>query len=178
MHDAERAVTLGDCRDDDAEAEHIGELLEAHRLPLHFAPDRIGSLAPADDFGRNTAIGEFSGELLFDLGDRAARSVRERFKPFGNHPIGLGIEFAERQILEFLAQLMHAHPAGERRVDVESFLRGPPPRLRRPVGERSHVVQPVGELDKQHAHVVGDGEQKLAQVFGLLGLLGYEFEPL
>jgi hypothetical protein len=49
--------------------------------------------------------------------------------------------------------------------------------LRRHV-QRAHVVQPVGELDQQHAHVVGDGEQQLAQVFRLLGLLRDEVELL
>ena len=46
----------------------------------------------------------------------------------------------------------------------------------RHVLERAHVVQPVGELDQQHAHVVGDGEQELAQVLGLLGLARDEIE--
>ena len=36
--------------------------------------------------------------------------------------------------------------------------------------QRAHVVQAVGELDQQHAHVVGDRQQQLAQVLGLLGL--------
>jgi chorismate mutase len=44
--------------------------------------------------------------------------------------------------------------------------------------QRAHVVQPVGELDEQHAHVVGDREQQLAEVLGLLGLLGDEIELL
>ena len=39
-------------------------------------------------------------------------------------------------------------------------------------------MQPVGELDQQDADVVGDGQQKLAEVLGLLGLLGDEIEPL
>ena len=39
-------------------------------------------------------------------------------------------------------------------------------------------MQAVGELDQQHAHVVGDRQQQLAQVLGLLGLLGDEIEPL
>ena len=30
--------------------------------------------------------------------------------------------------------------------------------------ERAHVVQPVGELDQQHADVVRHGEQELAQI--------------
>ncbi len=38
-------------------------------------------------------------------------------------------------------------------------------------------MQAVGELDQQHPHVVGDGEQELAQVLGLLGFLGDEVEP-
>ena len=42
--------------------------------------------------------------------------------------------------------------------------------------QRAHVVQPVGELDQQHAGVVGDGEQQLAEILGLLGVLGDEVE--
>jgi hypothetical protein len=44
--------------------------------------------------------------------------------------------------------------------------------------QRAHVVQAVGELDQQDAHVVGDGEQQLAKVLGLLGLLRHEVEFL
>ena len=44
--------------------------------------------------------------------------------------------------------------------------------------EGAHVVQPVGELDQQHADVFRDRQQQLAQVFGLLGLLGDEVELL
>ncbi len=44
--------------------------------------------------------------------------------------------------------------------------------------ERAHVVQAVGELDEQHADVARDGDQKLAEILGLLGLLGHEVEPL
>ncbi len=39
-------------------------------------------------------------------------------------------------------------------------------------------MQPVGELDQQHAHVVGNRQQELAQIFGLLGLFGDEVELL
>ena len=44
--------------------------------------------------------------------------------------------------------------------------------------EGAHVVQPVGELDQQHPDVVGDRQQELAQVLGLLRLLGDEVELL
>ena len=42
--------------------------------------------------------------------------------------------------------------------------------------QRAHVVQAIGELDQQHAHVVGDGEQQLAEILRLLGVLGGEIE--
>ena len=151
-------------------------LFEANRLALHLAPDRIGELAPAADFRRDAAVGELLGELLFDLGDQVDRTRRQPFEPFVDHPIGVGVELAERQVLELLAHLVHAHAPGERRIDVERLLRGAPPRVGRPVRQRAHIVQPVGELDQQHAHVVGDGEQELAQILGLLRLLGDEVE--
>ena len=39
-------------------------------------------------------------------------------------------------------------------------------------------MQPIGKLHQQHAHVVRDGEQQLAQVFCLLGFLGDKIEFL
>ena len=43
--------------------------------------------------------------------------------------------------------------------------------------QRAHVVQAVGELDQENADVVGDREQQLAQVFGLLGLARNQLQP-
>ena len=102
----------------------------------------------------------------------------QRVEALGDHLIGFRIELAERQVLELLAHLVHAHAAGERRIDVERLLGDAPARLRRHVRERAHVVQAVGELDQQHPHVVGDRQQELAQVLRLLGLLGDQVELL
>ena len=178
MHDAERLVALGQRLHDDAEAEDVGELLEADRLALHLAPDRIGALAPAGDLGGDAAVGEFLGELLLDLGDQPDVARFQRLEPLADDLVGFGIELAERQVLELLAHLVHAHAAGERRIDVERLLGDAAARLRRHVRERAHVVQAVGELDQQHAHVVGDRQQELAQVLRLLRFLGDEVELL
>ena len=50
--------------------------------------------------------------------------------------------------------------------------------LRLHVPERAHVVQAIGELDQQDADVARYGDQQLAEVLGLLGLLGDEVELL
>lgn len=39
-------------------------------------------------------------------------------------------------------------------------------------------MQPVGELDEQYAHIVGDRQQQLAQVLGLLCFARHQLKPL
>ena len=116
--------------------------------------------------------------MLLDVDDQVLVAQSERQQALGHNLIGIRIELAKRQVLELLAHFLHAHAAGERRIDIERLLRHPPPGLDRDMMQRAHVVQAVGELDQQDAHIVGDGEQQLAQVFGLLGLLGHEVELL
>jgi hypothetical protein len=81
-------------------------------------------------------------------------------------------------VLQLLAQPLHAHAAGKGRIDVHGLL-GDDLALRGlHVLERAHVVQAVSELDEKHADVAGDGEQELAEILGLLGLLGDQVELL
>ncbi len=123
-------------------------------------------------------FGELAGELLLDPRDQMAVALGQRVEPLGYEVVGFGKELTKRQVFEFLAKTVHAHAAGERRVDFQGLLGDTLAPFRRHVLQRAHVVQPVGELDQQHAHVVGDGEQKLAQVLGLLGLARDEVEAL
>ena len=176
MDDAERLIAFGNVAHDDAETENVRQLLEADRLALHLAPDRIGALAPAENLGADAAVAELFGELLLDLADPAARFCGERFKALGEDLVRVGIKLAKRQIFELLAHLMHADAAGKRGVNVERLLRRAPARFRRPMRQGAHVVQPVGKLDEQHPHVGGNGEQELAQILRLLSLLGDEVE--
>jgi hypothetical protein len=178
VDDPQRAVALLGRADQDAETEDVRQLLEADRLALHLAPNRIGPFLPASDLGLDAAIGELAGELSLDLRDQVAIAARDLAEPPGHHLVGLGIELAEGEILELLAHLMHAHAAGERSIDVERLLRDAPAGLRLHHAECSHVVQAVSELDQQDAHVGGDRQQQLAQIFGLRRLLGDQVELL
>ena len=178
VHDAERLIAIPDGLDDDAEGEQIGQLLEADRLALHLAPDRVRPLLPPLHHRRDAAIGELLGQLLFDVGGEIVIALGECRQPLGDDAIGIRIELAERQVLELLAHLLHAHAAGERRIDVDRLFGGAAFALRRHEMQRAHIVQTVGELDEQHAHVVGDREQELAEILRLLGFLGDEIELL
>ncbi|MCY1236866.1 hypothetical protein D9M72_495390 [compost metagenome] len=85
---------------------------------------------------------------------------------------------AEREVLEFLAHVLHAHATGKRRIDIHRLFGNARPLLGRHMVERAHIVQAIGKLDQEDAHVVGDRQQQFAQVLSLLGLLGDEIELL
>ncbi len=76
-------------------------------------------------------------------------------------------QLLEGELLELVAHVLHAHAAGERGVDVQGLLGDPPALVGGHEMQGAHIVEAVGELDQQHAHVLGDGEEKLAQVFRL-----------
>ncbi len=121
---------------------------------------------------------EALGQLPLDAGDQRAVAPSQLRKPVGDRPVGLRIDHPKSQLFQFLAHVVHAHAAGEGRVDLQRLLgRAPPRRLGHEL-ERAHVVEAVGELDEEHADIGGDGQEKLPQIFRLRRLLGDEVELL
>jgi hypothetical protein len=88
------------------------------------------------------------------------------------------IEVAEGKLLQLVAHVLHAHATGERRIDVHRLFGDAGALFRRHVVERAHIVQPVGQLDEEHAHIVGNRQKQLAEIFRLLGALRYQIELL
>ena len=85
---------------------------------------------------------------------------------------------AKCQIVEFVAHPLHAHAAGQRRIDIEGFLGDPRPFVRRHEMQRAHIVQAVGELDEKDANVFNHGQEQLTEVFRLRGALRDKVELL
>ena len=176
MRDADRLVAILDLVDEDAEAVDVGKLLERNLVALHLAPDRIGLLLAPAHVAFDAAAGELVLQFVGDAGDDRAVLDLQLLQPRHDERMRLRHQVAEGEILQFAAQALHAHAAGERRVNLHRVLGDA-----RALGggheiERAHVVQTVGELDQQHARVVGDGEQQLAEIFRLDGVLGGEIE--
>ncbi len=83
---------------------------------------------------------------------------------------------AKSVVLKFFTQRLHAHHAGERSIDVERFLGIALAALGLHVLERAHVVEPIRELDEEHADIGRNRDQKLAEILGLLSPLRNEVE--
>ena len=78
----------------------------------------------------------------------------------------------EGEILQFDLEALHAEPFGQRRVYLHRL--GGDTAALVEVGEvmqRPHVVQPVGQLDQEHADVVRHRQQELAEILGFAARL-------
>ena len=77
------------------------------------------------------------------------------------------MQVLEGQLLQLAVERVQAEPVRDRRVDLERLARDAPALLRIDRVQRAHVVQPVGELDQDDAHVARHRQQHLAEVLGL-----------
>ncbi len=118
------------------------------------------------------------GQILFDLLQKPAILLQKLCEAIRYRTPGIRIDIAKSQFLQFLAHVLHTHAASQRRIDIHRFLGDPQTLVFAHDAERAHIVQTVGELDQKHADIFGNGQEKLAQVFGLHGLLGNEIQLL
>ena len=173
----ERPVTVGDTVDHHAERHDVGELLEGNVLALHLAPYRIEALFAPRNPGLDPRFGERVFELVGDAGHEIAAPLPEKLKARLYRVARLGIELGERQVFELLLHVLHADALGERRVDVHRFV-GDALTLGRVTyePERAHVVEPVGELDQEHADIGRHGDEEFTEVLGLPRLVGQQLD--
>jgi len=82
-------------------------------------------------------------------------------------PVAHRIERGEAEILELQPDGIHAEPVGDRDEDVEGFACDAPALAGRHHRQCAHVVEPVGELDENHADVADHRHHHLAEVFRL-----------
>ncbi len=78
------------------------------------------------------------------------------------------------EILKLALDGAHAEAVGQRCVDLQRFFGLADTLFLTAVFQRAHVVQPVRELDDDHPHILGDGQEHLAQVLRLGFLLRYQ----
>jgi hypothetical protein len=78
----------------------------------------------------------------------------------------------EGQVFQFLIQVVEPQPIGDGSIDVQSLLGDAALLLRAHHMQGAHVVEAVGQLDQDDAHVACHCQQHLAEILGLrLGLV-------
>ena len=99
----------------------------------------------------------------------------------GDHRLDLGVlarvQRLEREVLELPLEGVDTEPVRERRVDLERLARLLHLLLLAEVLDRAQVVEAVGELDQDHADVLGHRDDQLPVVLGLGVLAALELDP-
>ena len=177
VDDAQRAIAIFRAVGDDAKRHDVGQLLEADVALLHLAPDRIGMLLAPRHGDRQVAAAQQQLQFRADAVDLVMAAFLQLLQPLGDAVIGVRFQLAEGQQLHLAHEIIHADPLGERGIDVHRLL-GDAAALGFILDEmqRAHIVQPVGELDQQHADIVGHGEQEFAQIFRRPLIFGHGFD--
>ena len=177
MDDAQGAVAVLLGIDDHPKGVDVRELRKADRFALQLPPDGKGVLLAAKHPGRDAGGGQLGGDLARDHRDRPAMLLAQGLQPAADGVAGHRIQVQEGQLLQLGADAVAADGARQGRIDFQG-LAGDPLTLGRVLDElqRAHVVQAVGQLDHQDAHVLGDGQDELPQVLGLAGVFGIAFQ--
>ena len=178
MDAPERGVAVLHRVDDDAHRDEVEDVVELAALDDHLLVEAPQVLAATGHLGLDaevaqpgTHLGDRRRQVLVALGRAAADEVVELGE-------ALRVEGGEGEVLELLLELLHPEAVGQRGVDVERLLGDALLLGHRHGGDRAHVVQPVGQLDHQHAQVARHRDEHLAHRRRLLGFARVELDAL
>ena len=168
MHDAEHGVAVSYRIDQDAHRAHIEEFVEFEVLALHLAPDTDDVFGPADDLGVDLLLLEQALEAPRELVDEGLSLAALFFQQTRDTLVHLGFQRAKGEIFELPLEQAHAEAVGQRRVDIEGFLRHPAARFVVAVLEQAQAFGAVTELYQHDPNVADYRHQQAAQFFRLL----------
>ncbi len=181
MDQPERAVAVARplvtaALDDHAHRGQVVDLVELAALAGHLVVDRVEVLRAARDLGWDVDL----VELVLEHERGLANVLLAVGTPLGDHLLDLlvlaRVQRPEREILELPLESVDAEPVGKRRVDLERLTRLAHLGLFPHVLDRPQVVEPVGELDQDHAKVLGHRDDQLAVVLCLRLLTTLELD--
>ena len=170
----QRAVAVGHVLADDAKGHDVSDLFERDMAFGHLAPDRIGVLFAARNLGGYPGFEQGVFHVERDRIDLPAILAADLVEPLGDGGEGFGFDLLEGEHLHFAHIFIQPDALGQRGVDIHRLARDALALL----GlldevQRAHVVQPVAQLDQQHADVLAHRQQELAQVFRRALVLGH-----
>ena len=167
MDDADRAVAVLHVRDDDTHRREVIDLVELAALARHLRVDREEVLGAArDQHGDPDRL-----ELLLEVGAGGRHIALALLALLRDEALDLGVlarvQHRKRKILELPLDRVDTKAMGDRRVDLERLARLLELLLLRQRTERAHVVEAIGKLDQDDAHVARHRDDHLAVVLGL-----------
>ena len=166
MHDAERGVTVRDVRHQYAQCANVVQGREFEPLFLHLPPDRIDMFRSSGDVGFDSGRAQCGFEFAAHARDPRFALATGFVEQVGDASVDIGLQEAEREILEFPLELPYAKPVRQRRVDVDrEFGKRAPFRLGQ-FRRCAHAHELACKKNEYNTQVADDCEQQAAKSFG------------
>ena len=167
MHQSQHRIAGGNVVHQHPQRAQVVEFLDRQRLALHLLPDAVDMLGPAGHVGfdavRRHRVAQLCAHGL-DVALAAAAVVVQRLR---DAQVVLGLQHAERQVLQLPLQLPDAEPVGQRRVNVARHPRQRTLLVGRQPPRRAHARELAGQHDRHHAQVAHQRQQQPAHAFGI-----------
>ena len=123
VNDAQHGVAIGFRLRDDAQRQHVVDLVDRDVLPLQLLPDAVDAL----DAGFHPRLDLVFLQLLLDealhFGQKRFAFLAARLDGVLDLVVGDGIDVLEGEVFEFAANFAHAQPVRDRRVDIQRLAR-------------------------------------------------------
>ena len=174
MNDPQGPVAILHAAREDAEGDVVVHLADLDPLPLDLPVDAVEVLAPAVEVAGDSRLLQLGAQRPLDLLDELVGDLALLLHRLHQALVPAGIEELQRQVLELVLDLGHAQAIGDGGIDVERLARNALLLAGRQVLEGAHIVQPVGQLDKDDADIVHHRQHHLAKALGLLLFLRIE----
>ena len=172
MKGAERQIALFTRTNDHAETVDVENVGKGRVRVAHAVVDAVDGLVAPLYLSNDSAFGQrrtcFAQNALEHGLSVAARENHVFPKDF----VSAGIVIEKGQFLQFAKDGVEPQTVRDRHVDFKRFLGDAAAFVRSHHAERAQVVQTVGELDEDHAHVAAHGQKHFAKTFGLSDFIG------
>ena len=176
MQDAERQVAVGVGRHDDAETEDVVKLGKALLFLVHLAVDGQDGFLAREDAGIQAGSGKGGFHRTLHFLHQMAAAAACALDRLAQRAVAPGMQVLEGEVFQLAVGVVQAHAVGNGRVDFQCLGGDAHLRVTLHVVHGAHVVRAVGQLDQDHAHIVGHGQQHLAKGFGLVFLTAAELQ--
>ncbi len=153
VNGSERRVALFDVLNEDSHRADVVQRVQAAVFTLHFSPDAIDVLRSTGNVGVDAIRLQFIVQLNPHSLDEALAFCAFFVKRFGDPEVGVGIEIAERQILEFPLELPYAEAIRECRVDFARLNRECLLNRRRCIACFAQTKQLFGDSNQNQTHI-------------------------
>ena len=167
MEAPERKVAVVERAHDHAEAVNVERVGKGLVLFAHLVVDAVNRLVAPEDAHADSVAGELLAGLIHDALKDGTSLVSELQHVLVENLVAEGVAVCKGELLQLAKDVVEPQAVRERHVDVERLAGDAGALFGAHHAEGAHVVQTVGKLHENDAHVARHRKEHLAKAFGL-----------